>query len=254
MVLTLHSDYQAAGFEPALGTVFRSLLDQADRLTVVAGMIVGRLGAVLPKIAEGARVVHNGVEPIPIRARRTVREAFELLVLGRLIPAKGIDLAVEAFRRLYQDHPQARLTILGSGPLRSSLERQVRNAGLVEQVRFLAEVPHQQVEEALDSASMLVLPSRVEGLPMTLLEAASRGCPVVACDVGGVSELIEHGVTGLLCPPDDLDGLEASLRAALQDPEGVRERAAAARQRVESLFGIERTLEGYQSIYEELMP
>jgi glycosyltransferase involved in cell wall biosynthesis len=252
-LLTLHNDYIAGGLMPKEGTLFRTLLDQADRVTAVSRGALAPLLRELPDVRERASVIYNGVELGAVRSRPVPFDAPELLVLGRLIPAKGGDLAIEAFRRLGGDCPVAHLTFAGTGPLQSELEQQVAHSGLAGRVRFLGDVPHEEIGGLLESATVLLMPSRVEGLPMALLEALSRECPVIATRVGGIPEVIQDGVTGRVVPPEDPGALEAAIRLALTDAERTREMARAARRKAEEIFDIDEALRKYEAVYAEMV-
>ncbi|MFO0694884.1 MAG: glycosyltransferase family 4 protein [Polyangiales bacterium] len=183
--------------------------------------------------------------------RRLAREAlgvdgFVVASVGRLVPVKGIDVAVDAVATV----GAATLVVAGDGPSRGPLEARARGT----RTRFLGRVGPEERDRLLAAADAFVLPSRVlasgrsEGLPVALLEAMAAGLPIVASEVGGVGELVRHGVDGLLVPPDRPDRLADALSRLASD-EGLRtslgrsarERAApfawpALAQRAESLL------------------
>ena len=163
---------------------------------------------------EQARWIPNGVELPPAR-RRWERERFALYA-GRLSPEKGIDELVAATHGLP-------LVVAGDGPLR----------GLVPQT--LGFVPHDELERLYERAAVVVLPSRHEGLPVSLLEAMAHACPIVATRVGGIPQLIDHGRTGLLIPPRAPETLRFAIETLLEDPAFGERLGRAARARVEEL-------------------
>ena len=206
----------------------------ADAYTLRGGLagrvkqvVVDRAAAVLPVSAdiartlglEGAPVLRMGVDTRAIRRAVGTRHAEPglLVYLGRLADKKGVDVLIEAMAQL----PGARLEIVGSGPAGPALEDMVVRLGLAERVRFAGKLPKHEVLSMLARAMAVVIPSRVgadgdmEGTPVVLGEAMAAGVPVVASDLGGLGECIEHGETGLLVAPDDVDGLAATLRAVL---------------------------------------
>ena len=142
-------------------------------------------------------------------------QPVRLVAVARLERHKGIDVLVEACARLAEQAPPIHLDIYGDGSLRPDLERRARMHRL--NATFHGQVP--SVRDRLLEADLFVLPSRGENLPITILEAMAIGLPVVATRVGGIAELVQDGVTGLLVEPDDVDGLANALAALVDDPE-----------------------------------
>jgi glycosyltransferase involved in cell wall biosynthesis len=164
-------------------------------------------------------IVRCGVEPA--RYGRNPRKAFgeHVLFVGRLAAVKGVPLLLEAFARVRVDHPEARLTLVGDGPERASLEARAKALGLQDAVDFAGYRTQEEVAAFLEAADMLVLPSFAEGLPVVLMEALASRIPAIATPVAGVSELVQDGATGLLVPPGDIDGLTDALDRLLSDPD-----------------------------------
>lgn len=142
-----------------------------------------------------------------------------VLFVGRLTRAKGVDVLIEAMAHC----PDQRLTIVGDGPERRALEEAARR---LSNVAFTGSLAHAEVAEHLARARLLVLPSRQEGVPNVLMEAMSLGVPVIATRVGGVPDLVAHGITGWLVEPDDAPALVCAIRTITADG-GLRERLAA---------------------------
>lgn len=161
-----------------------------------------------------------------------------VLVPARLHPMKGhVDL-LAAWPRVLAAHPDAVLVCAGDGPLRQALPALAAAAGLAASVRFVG--ARDDLPDLLAAADVVALPSRVEGLPLALLEAAAAGRPTVATAVGGVPEAVEDGRTGRLVPPRDPRALAAALVASLGNPEARGRMGEAAAARASRDFGIER--------------
>jgi glycosyltransferase involved in cell wall biosynthesis len=155
-------------------------------------------------------------------------ESKVLIAAGRLVPQKGFDLLLEAFQKVSVRHPDWQLWIFGSGAGRDSLAAQIDRLGLTGRAHLKGTTG--QLDKRLAEASVFVLSSRFEGLPMVLLEAMTAGLPAVAFDCPtGPAEVIRHGVTGLLAPAQDADALAAGICDLIEDPAKRKAMGAAAR-------------------------
>lgn len=238
VVATVHNTHtvQAPGLR---GTVLRFLETSAIRLFVDRVIFVGKVTEEANRHRFG-RVpmvtIDNVVEPADpgLRARRAEMRATlgagesEVVILstGRLHPTKNIGNLLEAFARVLQTRPEARLWISGDGPLAGPLADQARRLGLGQAVAFLG--GRDDVPVLLQAADIFALSSDAEGLPLALLEAMSAGLPVVATAVGSVPAYVDAAV-GRIVPPGDVDALAGALEAMVQDA-GLRARAGAAAQ------------------------
>jgi glycosyltransferase involved in cell wall biosynthesis len=206
------------------------------------------------------RVIHNGVEPIPDTAdavRRALRHELAIAdgdiaigCIANLLPVKRHDLLLEAFADALRSGPGARLVLVGDGPLRPMLERQIRGLGLGERVRLHGSVP--DARRIIPAFDVVVQASDREGLPNALLEAAAGGRPIVATDAGGTREIIPDETTGLLVPVGNAGALAGAIRRLMGDV-GLRQRLGrAARVHAEGAFGMDRFVNQFASLYEEL--
>ncbi|KIX84467.1 glycosyltransferase [Thermus filiformis] len=167
--------------------------------------------------------------------------------VGRFAPQKNHRLLVEAFAQALARLPSMELWLVGEGPLRPQVEEQVQKAGLVEYVRFLG--LRRDIPELLSQADALLLPSDWEGVPLVVLEAMAAGKPVVATKVGGVPELVEHGVTGFLVPPGDPGALAEAILRVASSGELRRQMGEAGWERVRERFDIRQTARAYGELY-----
>lgn len=150
--------------------------------------------------------------------------------LGRLSLEKGHDVLIRAMAGL----PGTRLVLIGDGPVRPDLERLADQLRLQPRPVFAGETDRPLT--ALAALDVVVLPSRTEGLPQSLLEAMALGRPVVASAVGAVPDALDHGGAGLLVPPEDPGALRAALARLLNDADLARRLAAAAHERVMRIY------------------
>lgn len=156
----------------------------------------------------------------------------ELLFLGSVLPAKGIEVLIPAFAAATREYPQAKLHVVGAydgAYMRSVLAPLVLSLGLNQRVVFHGFQDSAAVEGFLSRASMLVLPTLMDTSPNVIPEAQIVGVPVIATNVGGVPEMIEHGRTGVLVPPGSVNALTAAILETLRDPEAALTRTRAAR-------------------------
>jgi glycosyltransferase involved in cell wall biosynthesis len=178
------------------------------------------------------KVVRCGVDPSIYRADGLPRTGSTLLFVGRLERRKGVDVLLEALKRLRATGHDVYLTIVGDGPERSVRERQAADALLRTAVTFAGACDENGVAEAMRTADLLIVPSLSEGLPVVIIEALASGVPVVATAVGGNPELVRDGETGLLVPPADPDKLAAAIVRLLSDPDLRRRMGVAGRRLV----------------------
>jgi glycosyltransferase involved in cell wall biosynthesis len=152
------------------------------------------------------------------------------LFVGVLERYKAVDVLAEAWRLAAPRVPEATLHLVGRGALRETVAQLARD--VPEQTRWTESLPTPEVARALDQSTVLVLPSRSEGLGRVVVEAFCRGRGVVASRVGGIPDLVEDGVTGLLVPPEDPDALAEALVRILADRARAERLGAAAREAV----------------------
>ncbi len=156
----------------------------------------------------------------------------QLVFVGRFAKDKGVVALLEALELLLGKLPSIRLALIGFGPEEETIRRAAARFGVAGAVTVIGRIPHAEIPRWLASADLLVLPSeRVEGLGVVLLESLASGTPVVGSRVGGIPDIIDHGVTGLLCRPGDPgDIAEQCLR--LGADETFRRRTAEAGRRL----------------------
>jgi glycosyltransferase involved in cell wall biosynthesis len=163
------------------------------------------------------QVVHNGTSPVPPDLLVTARAAQPTVaVVGRLVPHKRVELALDAVARLLPDVPELRLDVVGHGWWQHRLEEHARRAGLVDRARFLSYVDERTKHEVLGAAWVLAVPSLKEGWGRVVAEAGTHGTPSVGFrEAGGLAESVHDGVGGLLV--DDFAGFTDALRRLLCD-------------------------------------
>jgi glycosyltransferase involved in cell wall biosynthesis len=197
-------------------------------------------------------VVWNGVPVVP--PREALAPVPTLAFAGRLAPEKGLDVLLQAFRRVRERLPEARLVIAGDGPEREALAERVAALGQGGHVECLGHRPRAELDARLGSAWVQAVPSIWEE-PFGLVapEAMMRGVAVVASDAGGLAEIVEDGRTGRLVRRGDADALAEALLGILSDRELAARMGRAGRERALAHFGESRYVDRFVEIYEELL-
>jgi glycosyltransferase involved in cell wall biosynthesis len=205
--------------------------------------------------ARRTRVVHNGIPPLepkePHPALAALRERGPVVgVVTLLRPGKGIETLVDALPDVLARHPEASVAVAGWGPDREQLEERARDRGVAGSLHLLG--PTDGPMPLLAGADLFVSASWAESFPYNVLEAMAAGLPVVATDVGGTAEAVEHGATGLVVPARDPRALAQAIGKLLDDPERRRRLGDAGRRRVSERFTVERMLEGTIGVYRQV--
>lgn len=193
--------------------------------------------------------IPNGValpEP-PWRPRPDWQRRPRALVLGRLSPEKGPDVAIDAWKPVLSERPSARLSLVGDGPRREDLQKRIDDLGLTDAVELVG--PTDDPGGWLRDSDLFVQPSREEGMSLALLEAMALGLPVVATAIPGNRGLIDDEVHGLLAPPDDPPALARTILKAWDDFEAAQARAVEARKRVDERYSLRAVARAHRDLF-----
>ncbi len=229
-----------------------------DRIIAVSYDIARHLQSKLP--LEKVLTIHNAVDLgrlQPLRNATETRKALKISdtapllgTAGRLVPVKGYDIFLEAARIILQDKPQATFLIAGDGPLREALQQKAAALGIDGSVRFMGF--REDILDIVNSLDIFIMSSHHEGIPMILLETMALKKPVVCTAVGGIKEIIEDNLSGLLVKPGDVKALALACLIILNRPETAVKIGRGARLRVENEFSIiiqkKRVLELYRQL------
>ncbi len=190
--------------------------------------------------------IHNGIDPLLFPAT-VPQQSGPIVFVGRLSPEKDVPTLLRAAAIAIKQEPSLRLHLAGDGPSLSELQSLTEQLGLTQQVTFLGQT--NDVAGILAGASLFVLPSVTEGISLALLEAMARGLPVVVTAVGGNTEVVVDGETGLLVPPQSPTELAAAMLKLYRQPELARQMGANGRKRVESQFDSRTMVARYEALY-----
>lgn len=177
---------------------------------------------------------------------------FVFLNVGNIRPEKGQDILVKAFINVARKYAKAVLFICGDNTNKlwaASLKSMVSEAKLEKQIKFLGK--RADVKELLNIADVFVLSSITEGMPVSILEAMIAAKPIIVSRVGGIPEMIEEKVTGLMVPPNDVEALSAAMVEVMQNDKLRQDIAKAAREKVKIKFSLNSMLAGYAELYKK---
>lgn len=268
VIHTYHGHVLRGYFGPAKTRAFtlleRALNRVSDLLVVVSSKTADELTELNVARRSKFAVVPLGLEldgflalaPMPDAAARASlglglgpREMV-FTITGRLVPIKRLDLALRSLAVAVRSVPM-RLLVVGDGELRPELERLAAELGCADRVDFLGY--RRDLETIAAASDAALLTSDNEGTPVALIEAAAAARPVVATDVGGVSDVVADGETGLLARPDDVEAIASAMVRLAGDPELRLRAGSAGRARVRRRFMPERLLADMEEIYSRLL-
>lgn len=240
------------GEPPGKRTITGKVLSAAAWVACVSTPLLAQIRRLVPEISIRSSVIRNGLEYPEVTPTPLPFEAPMLLCLGRLVRQKGFDLALAAFASISDRFPKMRLVVAGDGPERASMERQIATLGLANRVEFRGWVAPEDIVNLINTATVVLMPSRLEGLPSVALQAGIMARPVVATPIGGLSEIVLHQQTGLLIPPEDQVGLAEAIVFLLEHPEAAVQMGQAIRDRVKDMFSWQQCVDAYDTLFRQL--
>ncbi|GIK39301.1 MAG: glycosyl transferase family 1 [Chloroflexota bacterium] len=253
-VITYHSDVvRQRTLLRFYAPLFRRVLRAADRIIATSPSYINT-SPWLQSVREKCTVVPLGIDVTRFSpaASHSDSEPLEILFVGRLRYYKGLDTLFHALI----DVPQARLTIVGTGPMQASWQALAQELALSDRVTFVGEIDDTDLPEQYRRANLFVLPAntRAEAFGTVLLEAMASGLPCITTELGtGTSWVVQHGVTGLIVPPREPAALAEAIKT-FQTNLGLRQQfGQAALVRVRTEFSQEVMIDGVMRVYEELL-
>lgn len=249
-IVSLHgSDVYLARKNRLFGAVARYIFGKASGLTACSPELVE--AAVQLGAPRNSILLPYGVDPEKFHPRfrdNIVREKFAqpgdilLISAGRLVYKKGFDTLISAMPDVIKEYPNVRLLIAGEGPIKHDLIQQAITMGVQENVRFIGNLPWDQIPAFMANADMFILPSvkdrfgNVDGLPNVLLEAMSSGTAVISSDIPGALILVRNGINGISYRAGDVQDLRDAIIRLLKNPQDRKRFAINARKLIEKDF------------------
>jgi N-acetyl-alpha-D-glucosaminyl L-malate synthase BshA len=259
-VTTLHgTDITLVGADRAYLPITRYAIDESDGVTAISDYL-RRMTVETFSTTRPIEVISNFVNcDIYVRdpgTSETVRAQYAepgeavLVHLSNFRPVKRIQDVIRIFAGVAREMP-ARLLMVGDGPERSSAEWLAKSLKISDRVHFLGK--HDQVNQLLPAADLMLMPSEMESFGLAALEAMACEVPTIGTNVGGVPELIQDGVTGLLFPVGDVDSMAEAAVELLKDRDHLKEMARAGRQEAQRTYCASRVIPKYEEYYESIL-
>ena len=245
--------------------IYNYLFERGDLLQPISQFWYDKLialGCNPQKIA--MQVHHMGIDGDRLTPSKKIQDASAkvmIVSIARLVEKKGLCYGIEAVAKLIQQNPQLELEyqIIGDGILRSSLEQQIEQLGVSQQVQLLGWKQQQEVQTILAQADIVLAPSITspqgdcEGIPVSLMEAMAQGIPIISTYHSGIPELVDTGVTGYLVPEKAVDLLSEKLAHLIHHPELRTKMGQAGRDKVLQEYNIQLLCDRLVATYQELL-
>ncbi|MBI1374124.1 MAG: N-acetyl-alpha-D-glucosaminyl L-malate synthase BshA [Phycisphaera sp.] len=254
VVTTLHgTDITLVGSHRDFYRVCRWAMLECDGLTAVSQWLTDETvkafaldtpPAIIPNFVDRARFTDVGRVALPDSGEVQIMHA------SNFRPVKRVFDVIRVFHRIQEQRP-ARLIMVGDGPMRGMTEELVAELGIVDRVNFVG--PQKNIEDLYRRSHLFILPSDYESFGLSALEAMACGTPVVASRAGGLVEVIDHGVTGHLCPVGHIDRFADCALAILANPEAWSAMSAAASRVAMERFCKDKILAQYEAFYDQVV-
>ncbi|WP_090887352.1 glycosyltransferase family 4 protein [Paenibacillus polymyxa] len=257
LVQTIHSSYEKElilngkieenGPEHQfLVSLYREMEQKADRLIAVSQSFQHYLTPYVQH-PQDVVVIPNGYDEKRFKPIPHENEVTQLITVCRLVPAKGLDILLQACAELKKRNQEFVLHIIGDGPIRPEMEEMARQLDIYHETIFYGYTLHP--EEFMPFFDVFVLPSRAEAFGSVFAEAALSCLALVGTEVGGIPEQIENGVNGLLVPPDNPKALADALEKVIADPAYRYELARSACDKAKSSYSLSRAVNELKKMY-----
>jgi glycosyltransferase involved in cell wall biosynthesis len=255
LVVTSHgSDVRLLERSGLLVRAARRVAARAARWTAVSRFLAADLERRLSLPDHTVEVTPMPVDVALFEQGRTVAKAAppRVLYAGNLLPSKGVDVLIAAVALLRDRDIDCQLRILGQGPARDQLVAELRSLRLGDRVTVAPFVPQSDMPREYGAATVTVLPTRghAEGLGLGLVEALLAGSAVIGTPAGGIPEVVEDGVTGLLTPDGDASALADRLARLLQDEPLRRRLTAQGSERVRGIYSLEASVDRFLTLFD----
>lgn len=186
------------------------------------------------------------------RDKKKTKVNGSICFVGYIAENKGADLMPDIFNRVLKEHQDARLTIIGQGPLEQTLKKTFKSNGTFDKIIFRGAMDREEIAEILRNSSILILPTRIEGFGLSIVEAMMSGAvPVVSRIKGVTDDIVSDGINGVLIEPDDTKGFADAINGLLKKPEKLISMSETAKKAAVLRYSVEKMLDAYEALFTE---
>jgi glycosyltransferase involved in cell wall biosynthesis len=259
-IVTVHGQdlqitlYRGKGCKKALYKVFkkaRKVITVSNKLKKIAQNNIGFDEKIIV-IGNGVSVNNQIKDKNRIKTKNYLNQKT-ILSVSNLITLKGIDFNLKAFALLINKYSNLKYQIIGDGPEKNRLLKLATDLGINERVEFLGKLAHKEVIKYMEKADIFSLPSWNEGFGVVYIEAMVQGKPVIGCRGEGIEDFVEHGKTGMLVEPKDVDSLVQTIDYLLSNPDEARAIGERARKLVLENYTWGKNAEKTMKVYREVI-
>ncbi len=256
VVVTEHANFSISK-NPKLQSACRKIAGSVDFFTVVSDNLKKYFVEELNIPEQYIRVIGNGIDTERFTLEKPKGKLLEiqalykkkkiLLNVGRFAEAKDHITLLSAVKKVVQKRDDLALVLVGDGELRPVIEQKIRELDLGNHVCLLGS--RSDVDQLMADADIFVLSSKREGLPMVVMEAMASGLPVVATNVGGISEVVRDDINGTLVPPQNADLLAEAITNILEHPQKADDMGKSARKLIVDHYSLDKITDSYAALY-----
>ncbi|HXF49565.1 MAG TPA: glycosyltransferase family 4 protein [Verrucomicrobiae bacterium] len=232
----------------------KRVFGRAAKITVVSSFLKNELVSLFPETESKIAVIPMPIDP-EVLQREPKADATGKIILcpARLIEQKNLGMLLEAFVRVANEFPEAKLLIVGSGPKEAELKNKARNLDLEKKVEFLPSMPPAKLGKLYQAAEIVTLVSRNEGFGLVLVESFLFQKPVVAARSGGISDIVTDGENGFLADPDNPDEMAHAFKKLLADADLRQRMGKRGHRTYTEKFSPEKLAEKFDRLYAEII-
>ncbi len=256
VVTTLHgTDITLVGSDPSFYRITKYAMEESEAVTAVSDWLNTETRREF-NLAKPVRTIYNFLDirkfdnHIPCREKLAAPDEKIIMHISNFRPVKRVTDVVRVFRRINEKIP-SRLVMVGEGPERMSAVGVAKQLGIADRIKHLGN--QENIESLIPCADLVIQPSEHESFGLVPLEAMACGVPVLGTRSGGIVEVIEDGVTGILCEVGDIDDMAKRAIDILSDPAASRAMGEKGQQRVLERFSRDRIVDEYETLYKELL-
>lgn len=247
------SDVISFPSNPITKAISSYLLSKADRICATNQLLKERAVVLTNTASDKTVVIPFGVNVPDQMSPYPEADQFRICFVKALTKVYGPDLLIRAFAEALKTIPKMQLSLAGDGPMRGELERLSEQSGIADRVRFVGKIPYEQVYPFIQAHHLMAMPSRSESFGVAVLEAGACARPVLATNVGGVPELLEHEKNGLLVPTENVTALADGITKLAQDRNLSQHLGRNGYRLVKERFSWDESLARMSALYQSLV-